>query len=467
MSVLTDSVDDSINMEAKFLTETRLTKPMSPGERVFFLHIEKTGGTALTQQLALLYQEDRIQPWGAGLCDLAGSHVGVKPLLPCAKIWDKISIVDLDLLGRDHTTMATWDLLVKEYQDLNSFVKLTVLREPVSRTVSMLYHTRRILDANVFKAEADGAIDATKRDLMLRHNKMARELDFLELLKVQDEPLRRMTHNKFVNCMTRRLSTAPQNATTTQHLDSAKRNLERLTLVGIQEDLSGTMRRICKHLDWPMPPNVIDANVGNYASTLSEETLAHIAMLNEADLELYKIAKSIHEAEMQTMPCPDMFNEDWARRQTMQGTQDGIEITMHDPIPGWGWHCREGGRDGVPFLCWTTETPVVYLPIFSAVSYELAVHCSGSLAEENWHRSRVRINGKIFNLVETRCENGMRVLTAKIALSGADSWKKVEILPSIIRSHHDIDPDCNDRRKKGLCVEKIQLNRLRSPDDES
>jgi hypothetical protein len=431
--------------------------------RAFFLHIPKTGGTALTQQLALLYEERRVQPWGARLSDLAAQFAGQPTMLARGRIWNDQAATDFDLFSRDHCTLADWERLVASVPELAKCVRFTVLREPVARAYSMLQHLRRRTPETIEGAYVAGLLSLQDRDTQLAVQKFACGLSTLEFLDLPQKELHRLIDHELRNRATRMLSTAKESASEQEHFESAVSNLEKFDVVGLQEDLDGTMQKLCMRLDVPMPPSVLDANVGHYARCIDEAVSARLRSMNELDLELYRIAASRHAVDSRELPTPERYNRAWSERRSWAGYQRDYEIEMSGPVPGWGWHCREGGVGDVPYLCWTTGVAAVYLPMSPGVQYELELHCRGTMSERNWSQTTVRVEEREFSLQLVAATNGFPMLKATIACANHQAgWKEVRIVPLETLSHHQLDATCDDRRQKGICVERIRLTPLNS-----
>lgn len=441
------------------LSKLRHAKP--PSRRAFFLHIPKTGGTAITQQVSLFYEEERVQPWGARLADLADELVGHAIDLPRSQIWKHKNPTDFDFYGREHVTLSQWQTLNDRFVELRDCIQFTIMRDPVRRSKSMLQHLHRLQESTTQSAYLAGAMSIQERDDEIAFCRLVRSLPLNELLSLQQSYAQDRIRREFRNVATMTYSTASSSASDREHLASAMQNLEKMHFVGIQEDLDGTIRRISQLLDMPMPPKALSSNVGHYNKIIDVETQSLFEGLNTLDIELYRFARSLHESAMQTLPSPEEYNREWARRQSLEGTASGFEITMAGPIPGWGWHCREGGYNDVPYLCWTTSHAVIYLPFHRSASYELELHCHAAMDEQNWHGTKAQVGNQLFDFRVTRIVNGLTVMTTTInGLEGGTAWRKVEIVPAKTISHHELNPECDDVRQKGISVERIRLTRI-------
>lgn len=456
----TDLRDDTY-FAVENLDQCKLNHAKSPSRRTFFLHIPKTGGTAITQQISLFYEEERVQPWGARLADLANALVGQSTDLPRSRIWEHKNPTDYDFFGREHVTMSQWQIINDNFTGLKDCIQFTILRDPVKRSKSRLQHFYRLQEPTIQNAYLAGAMTIQERDDQIAFCRSVRTLPLKALLSLQQSYAQDMIQLQFRNRATMTYSTASSSASDQQHLASAMHNIEKMNLVGIQEDLDGTIRRVSQLLDMPMPPKALSSNVGNYQKNIDAETQSLFEGLNSLDMELYRFARSLHESALRTLPSPEEYNREWARRQSLEGTYNGFEITMDGPIPGWGWHCREGGCNDVPYLCWTTSHAVIYMPFHHSSSYELVLHCHATMDEQNWLGTKAKVGNRLFDFRKARTVNGLPVMTTTIdGLEGDTEWRQVEIIPAKTISHHELNPECDDIRQKGISIERIRLIRI-------
>jgi hypothetical protein len=236
-------------------------------QRWFFVHVQKTGGTDLFTRLGgdpliplehrRWFSTEEIYP-----NETDGDVFSVAPQLSVDQLlvrWkerrDEIRIV----LG--HFPIATVDLLDAE------FTTLTVLREPVERTLSHLRHHRKLT--------------AEDRDKPLE--------------EIYDEPFRfkAMLHNNMVKMFGMTADEMTDGMLTTidftpQHLERAKEALRRVDVVGLQENFQGFCEELEARYGWPLGKPFY-ANRTTPVD-VSESFRARIADDNAMDVELYEYA---------------------------------------------------------------------------------------------------------------------------------------------------------------------------------
>lgn len=248
-----------------------------PGERFFFVHLQKTAGTTLLIRLGEQFGASAIYP-----DDSDGDKFGVMPQMNVDHLvarWpdrrDEVRVVT------GHFPLCTAELLG------DRFTTFTVLREPVERTLSYLRHHRKL----------------TPED---RHR---------SLEEIYEDPLRfeRLVHNHMVKMFA--LTTTEMTAWvmtpvefTRAHLDRAKRQLETVDVVGLQEDFETFCGELERRFGWDLGPPVVANDTPH--EDVSDAFRERIATDNALDVELYAYACQLVErrASGWTDPAPATAN---------------------------------------------------------------------------------------------------------------------------------------------------------------
>lgn len=237
-------------------------------QRWFFVHVQKTGGTDLFTRLggdpSIPLDHDRwftdaeIYP-----NETDGDVFTVAPQLSVEQLllrWkerrDEIRIV----LG--HFPLCTVDLLDAD------FTTLTVLREPVERTLSFLRHHRRLTPADKDKP----------------------------LEEIYDDPFRfdALLHNHMVKMFALRADEMTDGMLTTvdfepAHLERAKQQLSTVDVIGLQESFEVFCAEVERRFGWPLGvPFYANRTAPVDVSTSFRE---RIARDNAMDVELYEFAR--------------------------------------------------------------------------------------------------------------------------------------------------------------------------------
>jgi hypothetical protein len=230
--------------------------------RYFFVHLQKTGGTALYQRLR--------------------DHFGPAAVFPTPEEQSDLrSTTDVDFLldrfeaHRDELKVVTghFPLSTVELFDV-PFVTFTVLRDPVERTLSLL---RKRSQSDVqFQGRAlddiyaDGALD----DII--HNHMVKMLS-LNTAEMTSAPL--IAHVDFDDA----------------DLALAKRNLEqRIDVFGLQERFDEFCMLLETRFGWDLgPPRFANRTEQR---VVDDDLRGRIAADNRMDVELYQFAEQLWAA---------------------------------------------------------------------------------------------------------------------------------------------------------------------------
>ena len=231
-------------------------------QRWFFVHMHKTAGTALYQRLIEQFAPEAIYPRRAEQkAHKASLHVD----LLCRMFEERGHEVQL-IAG--HFPLCTTELLGVP------FTTLTVLRDPVERTLSSLR-------------------DMREREPMFRGQPLER---------IYEDPIRFpcLIHNHMVKM----LSITPDEMTDgalsvvdfdRTHLERAERNLvERIDAWGVQEDFEEFCDELAQRFDW----NLGAPRMANRTTpcAVTDDFRARIAHDNALDVELYEYALRLRDA---------------------------------------------------------------------------------------------------------------------------------------------------------------------------
>ncbi|MQA73292.1 MAG: hypothetical protein GEU88_02885 [Solirubrobacterales bacterium] len=231
-----------------------------PSRRYFFVHMQKTAGIELRRRLIRHFGRAAVYPTHR----IDGGHrieaiISIDYLRErMAASGDRIEVI----IG--HFPLCTTELLEGQ------FATLTVLRNPVERTLSYLRHHRKNNRRN-----RDKSLEAI----------YAQPLHF---------------HNFLQNHMTKMLSLTPGELTAgmltrvelnDEHLDRAKEALARMEAVGLQERFEEFCDELGARLGWRL------GEPGRMNTTAPVEVpdgfRARIAEDNALDIELYEFAEGL------------------------------------------------------------------------------------------------------------------------------------------------------------------------------
>ena len=208
-----------------------MTEPLAGGgpgdgsgpERYFFVHVQKTAGTALQQRLRTQFPDEAIYP----------DESDGRPPNAVLVVED---LVERYRLRRDdirvitgHFPLATTEVLRREFGD--EFRTFTVLRDPVERTLSYLRHHRKLS-----AADRDLPLEAIYEDDFryhgLIHNHMVKMLA--------------LTPEEMIAGVLTRVDFTPE------HLERAKAALETVDVVGVQEEFEPFCDALADRFGWDL-----------------------------------------------------------------------------------------------------------------------------------------------------------------------------------------------------------------------
>jgi hypothetical protein len=240
--------------------ETSDTDDPSPPRRFFFIHVQKTAGTALFQRLRNQFGADGVYP-----NESDGDLIVVAPQIMVPQLlerWaarrDEIRVVS------GHFPLCTVGLLDAP------FITLTVLREPVERTLSYLRH-HRVLTAEDRDKSLEEIYEDDFRFHGLIHNHMVKMFG----MTAEEMDGGVLTHVEF----------------TPEHLARAKDLLPTVDVVGLQEDFDD----FCAEIEARYAIDLGDPRFANRteAVDVTEAFRARIAEDNAMDVEFYEYARAL------------------------------------------------------------------------------------------------------------------------------------------------------------------------------
>ena len=226
--------------------------------RYFFCHLQKTGGTSLLMRLRRHFGGRAVYPtYGDG-----GPVVRVMSVPHLLSTWERRGSEIALVTG--HFPLCTTELLG------GGFTTLTVLREPVERTLSFLRHHRRL-----HPADRDNTLEriyeGRKRFHAMVENHMVKMLS--------------LGADEMTRGMLTRVEFSPE------RLSRAKERLAAVDAVGLQEDLEGFCGELERRFSFTLGGRV---EVNQSPPTIvSDAFRARIAEENAADVELYEFARRL------------------------------------------------------------------------------------------------------------------------------------------------------------------------------
>ncbi len=225
--------------------------------RFFFLHLQKTGGTALWRRMQQQFRAEELYP-GPGDGQPPTTVLSVEHLLERWRLRrSEIRVVT------GHFPLCTTELLDEP------FTTLTLLRDPVERTLSYLRHHREMTPSEGERSLEEIYADPVRFELL--HNHMVKMLS-LTRSEMTDGAL---SHIEF----------------TADRLDGAKHRLRQIDVVGFQEDFEPFCERLRARFGWELGPPVFMNRTA--PSAVPDSFRTRIARDNELDVELFEFAREL------------------------------------------------------------------------------------------------------------------------------------------------------------------------------
>lgn len=233
---------------------------MGEAERFFFVHLQKTGGTALSQRLRESFGPSAVYPTPADEGDVSA-------------VLDVTHLIERFRESRDDLRVVTGHFPLCAVEVLGvPFTTFTVLRHPVARTLSLL-RRRKVVEARFHGLELEEIYeDAALQDIIRNH--MVKMLS-LSVDEMGATPL-----------------TLPVTFDEAR-LDRAKHNLGGIDVIGLQEHFED----FCAVLATRVGRDLGEPRFANRtpAAPVSDGLQERIAADNQMDLELYRYAEQLVE----------------------------------------------------------------------------------------------------------------------------------------------------------------------------
>ena len=233
--------------------------------RFFFVHIMKTGGTTFLHQLFRNFAPDEVYPNNALDC-------------PKDRLWQHLQVAYLLGLSEERRRRIRaytghFPYVVCELLDLD-LVTLTVLRDPIDRTVSLLHQLRR--DAPRHK---DAALEDIYED----------EVVFPRLIQNHQTKIFSITASDGVKTFRDEVEIDAD------RLLLAKRNLAQVDVIGVTEQYDEFLDQLEHRFGWRFDRD-LRANETAGAPDATPALRRRIADDNQLDLDLYDYARDLMKA---------------------------------------------------------------------------------------------------------------------------------------------------------------------------
>ncbi|MGB3494559.1 MAG: hypothetical protein WBA57_17660 [Elainellaceae cyanobacterium] len=448
---------------------------LKPSEKLYFLHIQKTAGTTFYFSLDEKFDPEEICP---------------------ARFWRQF----LKLAKGDLKQLRSYRLFRGHFGDaIPQFLRkppvcLTVLRDPIKRSISHYEHIRREP-----KDRRHKLVTSENMDLMAfaQHpetrlailNLQTRSIGF-DLGMKQIRKIRGFAAKGV-------LGTVIDDRSDEEMLAIAKSRVDEFPFVGMVERFQDSLFLLSYIFGWyPIRQSraLNTAPKKTQKSDLSPEVLDLLYDCNRLDLELYDYAKAKFDEQFTLMvkalwsaygdrpsePVPEQVDDDTLFSWLVQHYEDRnsrrnlqrhqvIDFPFSKAISGSGWHLREGSgsgwhlpggltEGGTPFR-WTGPEVVSTLdfPVATTADLTLKLRIINAAALDILESLSLSVNGHPVELEAILRQGSLAVLEALIPQKVLKSDRNFTRFTFTVNRTTIINPDSSDNRPVGLAFHRLQL----------
>ncbi len=231
-------------------------------DRYFFLHVMKTGGSTFRQHIMANFARDEVYPQRGRHGNMIQANLDADHVLSLpADELDRIRVFT------GHLPYALRDMLGFET------TALTILRDPVARTISYLKHCKRY-----HPQHRDLSLDQIYDDDFYFTNFIKNFQSKMFCIASSDPKVSGMIALEVDQ----------------SRLAIAKKNLAKIHIIGLTEDFSAFLDDVETRLGWKRGEGC-ERRVSSEAWSVSDSIRERIVADNAADMEFYRYAKELQK----------------------------------------------------------------------------------------------------------------------------------------------------------------------------
>jgi hypothetical protein len=398
---------------------------LQPDETLCFLHIPKTAGLTMRFILDTYFGLGEVCP-ADGYASLAS--------------FSKKELAPFRLL-RGHF----WHNIGERLPSTPVF--MTILRDPVERTLSQFEYVRS---------------DPRNGPL---HDR-AKVMTFEEYL--EDEHMRECTLR---NVQTRFLAPArqpldPHEIVPLEHLglEQAKSNLGSCHFVGVTERFDEALKLLAYTFGWRPIRQFAVRNASRARlsrSHLTPRVVDTILSLNDQDIRLYEFGKTLFDTRLNRM-MDGLLDEHYDQRQgSAARSRSSVSVRFERPINGEGWHPPEIDDRGTVFR-WIGpgRTAFIDVALLPGIERQIRFQVTEHITAEVFESLTVLVNGVPIDLISDQGDSRL-VLSGVIPsrlVSGEQPYTRITF--RLAKTHRPVDitgGENRDDRSLGIALGWLEI----------
>jgi galactose-3-O-sulfotransferase len=418
------------------MTTTSLEYTLTDADQLCFIHLPKAGGTTLNAFLYGHFGPDEI-------CDIP--------------VWKDLPQQPPDLTRPRFLTGHTYYELFRLLPRNPVFI--TMLRDPIERSISHFEQLRRVPDHAFWK-----------HDWMLKDPQVLSLEEFIEIPETREWVTNLQT--RYIAAQFEPEIRTLQDVSSSKeqfHLldvERAKNRLTEFVFVGLLEEFDRSMHLLSYTFGWPLVKiqslNVSPARMQR--EDIAPATLDALIALNELDLELYAFAQRLFKERYQQM-VNALLDTNYERRYRKDHPPvSDIMFDLHSlRVPITGWYRSE--TDGTVKWRWTGPGTVstIDLPrLKDPEQCELLIKFSivNVPAIDILESLRLEVNGRPVNLRFQKGRRGTIHVEGKApsaALVGDIDYIRLAFHVDRTASAQLLNPGSEDHRQLGLAFGEVNI----------
>ena len=445
--------------------DNKITTELKENEVLYFLHIPKTAGITLTSMIDDYFDLNLIcgrQTWDDLLLNIPKNLSRYKSF-------------------RGHFGFSLHRIISK------TPVCITMLRDPIERTISDFEHYRRtpgpiVIDFFCKSSNiSDFLSDPRYKPFLTNTQTRFIALD-LDVPKIANSYVEK-NHDDFLFLPCREFLSPTMSDE--EMINEAKTNISKFRFIGLVERFEESLFLLCYTFGWKPIFNIRKLNVAPAnTKNLSPETLEKIKQCNRLDVELYQYSKQIFESRYSQM-IKDLKENYYEERfsnmsfskmmyellekhyekclqQTKIKLSTSIEYDFRQRFTGSGWYYRENYNASGIIFRWTgpDTTSVIDLPLAKDKDLQIEFRVLMCLSENILQSLNLHVNDYPVDIRILYCNEGRTIFTGvipKSVLQNEKPYTRLAFNVSHTISPNSIDPSSNDMRLLGVAIDYIKI----------